>query len=59
MKAYQGACSGDHSDETAELLGSQINEARNSIESAQRTFEDFNAANSERNDLFANFRADS
>jgi uncharacterized membrane protein len=58
MKAYQAACSGENVDESADLLGQQIGEVQSSIEQAQRTFEDFHAANNQRNEIFSNFRAD-
>ena len=34
MKAYQAACSGEHVDESADLLGQQIGEVQSSIDQA-------------------------
>ena len=44
-----------HSDETANLLASQIDEVSADLESVSKVFADYNAVNQERTAIFANF----
>jgi hypothetical protein len=49
---------GDADSESAKLLGDQINECTSNLGSARQTFEDYAKAQSDRKEVFNNFRAD-
>lgn len=58
LGAFRSQVNNQHQSSEASLLASQLEEVSNSIESASQTFEQYNQINTQRTEVFANFRAD-